>query len=101
LIYKLSTQSVIGEIFEIIQNKLSEYNLFIASGISKNKSLYINFNFYKNYFTFDVKKNFRIFKFDNNQNDKDVSNCNILLLGIIDYQLKSIEKNFIVKISFS
>jgi hypothetical protein len=101
IIHRLSTQSVIGEIFELIQNKISAYNLFLASGISKNKSLFINFNFYDNYFSFDVKKKFRIFTFNNNQDDTDVSICNILLTGNIDYQLKNIDKNFLVKISFS
>lgn len=101
IIHRLSTQSVIGEIFELIQNKISAYNLFLASGISKNKSLFINFNFYDKYFSFDVKKKFRIFTFNNNQDDTDVSICNILLTGNVDYQLKNIDKNFLVKISFS
>jgi len=101
LIYKLSTQSVVGEIFELIQNKISQYELFLGSGNTTNKSLYINFNFYENHFTFNVKKNFRVFTINDNSDDEDISKCDILFTGNIDYQLENIDKNFILKISFS
>lgn len=101
LIYKLSTQSVVGEIFEIIQNKLTQYELFLGSGNTTSKSLHINFNFYDNHFTFSVKKNFRVFTINDNSDDEDISKCDIIFTGNIDYQLENIDKNFILKIAFS
>jgi hypothetical protein len=102
-IFSLSTQAIIGGVFEMLQIKFNEDNIFLAeipSHLNYNRTLLINFNFYDNNIKFIVRKNMRIFNINKNDNDNNLSICKIELSGEFDYDLKNIDKNFILKVIF-